>query len=290
MFFEVADHMPIRAVTFDLWLTLIWDSEELEEYRRLRRLVNFHRFARRYATKEVLSNEEEEIKKRKFGFNEVRLALEELSLRVQSMYEKDIDVHPRDRGKMLFELLDIKLPRSEESEIYERAGEILSDAGYYKKYPHLNPEAKRTFKLLKENFPGIKIGLISNAARSSTTYKRMLRSFGIARYFDNLTISCEVGFLKPRKEIFERSLKALSLEPHEALHIGDLFKADVVGATSIGMHSALYTGLWHKYAQYMNPGEHIPKDFEPRTKVLVSEISKLQDSVDLVRKISSPLH
>lgn len=273
--------MPIRAVTFDLWLTLVWDSEELEEYRRLRRLINFHRFARRYADKESLEQ-------KKFGFNNVRLALEELSVRVQGLYEKNYDVHPRDRGKMLFEILKIKLPKSEESEIYERAGEILSDSGYTKKYPHLNPEAKTTLRLLKEEFPGIKIGLISNAARSSATYGRMLRAFGIAKYFDDLTISCEVGYLKPRKEIFESSLKSLSVRPEETLHVGDLFKADVVGATSYGMHAALYTGLWHKYAQYMNPGEHIPEDFHPHSKrVVVSEITRLPQSADLVRKISS---
>jgi len=269
--------MTIKAVTFDLWLTLVWDSEELEEYRRLRRLINFHRFAKKYADKE-----------KKFGFNNVRLALEELSVRVQARYEKNFDVHPRERGKMLFEILDFRLPKSEESEIFERAGEILSNSGYTKKYPHVNPEAKPTFKMLKEEFPGMKIGLISNAARSAVTYGRMLRAFGIAQYFDDLTISCEIGYLKPRKEIFESSLRALSVRPEEALHVGDLFKADVLGATSCGMHAALYTGLWHKYAQYMNPGEHIPENFHPRTsKILVSEISKLQDSVELVRKISS---
>ena len=189
---------------------------------------------------------------------------------------------------MLFEILKIKLPKSEESEIHERAGRILSNSGYHGKYPHVNPEAKMTCKALKEEFPSIKIGLISNAARSAATYRRMLGAFGISEYFDHLTISCEVGFLKPRKEIFERALKALSVKPRETLHVGDLFKADVVGATSCGMHAALYTGLWHKYAQYMNPGEHIPEDFRPRSaKISVSEISKLQETVNLVRRISS---
>ncbi len=273
--------MQIRAVTFDLWLTLIWDSEELEEYRRLRRLINFHRFAKKYAANRTLEM-------KKFGFNDVRLALEELSERVRILYEQGFDVHPNDRGRMLFEILKIKLRKSEESEIHERAGRILSNSGYHRKFPNVNPEAKATFKALKEEFPGIKIGLVSNAARSAATYRRMLRAFGISEYFDHLTISCEVGFLKPRKEIFESALKGLSVRPSETLHVGDLFKADVMGATSCGMHAALYTGLWHKYAQYMNPGEHIPGDFLPHsTKVFVAEISKLQETADLVRKISS---
>ncbi|MCL4540494.1 MAG: HAD-IA family hydrolase, partial [Bacteroidetes bacterium] len=149
------------------------------------------------------------------------------------------------------------------------------------------PEARFTLKTLKETYPGIKIGLISNAARSSRTYARMFRSHGIIDYFDNLTISCEVGFLKPRREIFESSLRALGVKPRDALHVGDLFKADVVGATSVGMNSALYTGLWHKYAQYMNPGEHIPQSFKPRTKILVKEVESLREIVDLAGEIRS---
>ena len=127
--------LQIRAVTFDLWLTLIWDSEELEEYRRLRRLINFHRFAKKYEANRTLET-------KRFGFNDVRLALEELSERVRILYEQGFDVHPNDRGRMLFEILKIKLRKSEESEIHERVGRILSNSGYHKKFPHVNPEAK----------------------------------------------------------------------------------------------------------------------------------------------------
>ena len=63
-------------------------------------------------------------------------------MRVQSLYEQDRDVHPNDRGKILFEILKIRLPKSEQSEIYERAGRILSNSGYLRKYPRVNPEAK----------------------------------------------------------------------------------------------------------------------------------------------------
>jgi putative hydrolase of the HAD superfamily len=257
--------LPIKAVTFDLWLTLIWDSKELEEYRRLRRLMNFHKFARRVGAK---GNTAEHV-----SFSAVRLAMEQLSARVEKVYKKGRDVSPEDRGRMLFELLGIKFSSSEAAQVDAQAGRIMSDSGYHAKYPHLNPEAKPVLRELKE--AGLQIGLVSNAARSANTYDRMLKSFGIAQYFDELTISCEIGYLKPRKEIFASSLQALGVKPREALHVGDLFKADVVGASSYGMNAALYTGLWHKYAQYMNPGEHIPADFETKKPLIVKEISSL---------------
>ena len=100
----------------------------------------------------------------------------------------------------MFELLGIKFPRNETSSLEKQAGRIMSDSGYYGKYPHVNTEAKPVLKKLKQE--GIKIGLISNAARSSRTYRRMLNSYGIGEYFDALTISCEVGYLKPARESF----------------------------------------------------------------------------------------
>ncbi len=266
--------MTIKAVTFDLWLTLIWDSKELEEYRRLRRLLNFHKFVKRVGAKGKASE--------KISFDEVRLAMEELSVKVNKVYDKGRDVSPEDRGRMLFELLGIKFSKAESAEVDKQAGRIMSDSGYHAKYPHLNPEARPVLKELKE--AGLKIGLISNAARSASTYGRMMRSFGISHYFDSLTISCEVGYLKPRREIFSSALQSLDVRPREALHVGDLFKADVVGASSHGMNAALYTGLWHKYAQYMNPGEHIPKDFEAKQPLVVEEIASLRKIPEVIQE------
>ncbi|MGI0084244.1 MAG: HAD family hydrolase [Nitrososphaerales archaeon] len=267
--------MPIRAVTFDLWLTLIWDSKELEEYRKLRRLMNFSRF-----TSKIANNGGSP---RKLGLGDIRLAMEEMSLEVKKLYEQGYDASPEERGRLLFKILKIKVQKETANQVYEQAGKILSNAGYFSKFPKLNPEAKPTFKLLKENLPDLKIALISNAARSTATYRRMLSSFGIEKYFDEFVISCEVGYLKPRREIFQRALSLLKVEPKETLHVGDLFRADILGAAAAGMNACLYTGLWHKYAQYMNPGEHVPGDF--RATTVVKEIGRLQEAASVAKKI-----
>jgi HAD superfamily hydrolase (TIGR01549 family) len=275
--------MPLKAVTFDLWLTLIWDSKELEEYRRLRRLVNFHRLISR-----VRGDHENEmvVAEKKFRQADVRLALETLQEKVKSLYERGYDVHPRDRGRMLFELLGISFPAELKEKIYERAGNTLSNSGYFSRYPNLNPQAAPTLKLLKKAFPDLKIALVSNAARSARAYARILRALGIGGYFDHLVISCEVGYLKPRKEIFKRALSLLDVKPSEALHVGDLFRADVIGAVESRMNACLYTGLWHRYAQYMNPGEHIPREYVSKhPNLVIREIDKLQDVVRIAKSI-----
>jgi HAD superfamily hydrolase (TIGR01549 family) len=271
--------MAPKAVTFDMWLTLIWDTKELEEYRKLRRIINFHRLTKRMGTKGTI--------KEKITYNSIRLAMEELSVKVRDIYRKGLDLSPEDRGRMLFELLGVKFDRSEAESVYFEAGRTLSNSGYYSKYPNLNPEARPTFEALKREFPSVKIGLISNAARSSKTYRRMFHNFGVSDFFDHLTISCEVGYLKPRKEIFESALKSLDVAPEEALHVGDLFEADVSGAASVGMNSLLYTGLWHKYAEYMNPGERIPVGFKPKNGAIAEEISNLKQVVGVAKRLSN---
>ena len=260
-----------------MWLTLIWDRKELEEYRKLRRIINFHRLTRRMGTRGTMNE--------KISYNSIRLAMEELSVIVEKRYRKGLDLSPEDRGRILFELLGVKFDHSEAERVYGEAGRTLSDSGYYTKYPNLNPEAKSTLKKLKKEFPGIKIGLISNAARSAKTYRRMFRSFGISSYFDHLTISCEVGYLKPRKEIFESALKSLNVSPKETIHVGDLFEADVMGAASVGMHSLLYTGLWHNYSEYMHPRQRIPRDFETKYDVTAKEISNLSNVVEIAKEL-----
>lgn len=287
--------MPLKALTLDLWLTLIWDSSELEEYRKLRRMVNFYRFANRIHRNSGINAETS------FKFADVGIALETLSKKSEDFYERGKDLHPRDRGRMLFDLLKIKVEAKDRERIFESAGKVLSDSGYMRKYPHVNPEARPTLKLFRKEYPNLKIALISNAARSTSTYKRTLNALGIGQFFDHFVISCEVGYLKPRKEIFKHALKLLNVEPNEVLHIGDLFRADVVGATSCGMNACLYSGLWKRYSQLESvrnakngiipswAGEHIPQDFKTKNKknpkIIVREIEKLQQALEVAKKI-----
>lgn len=273
--------MPLKALTLDLWLTLVWDSKELEEYRRLRRIVNFYRFVNRTHKSGGIKVDAP------FRFNDARLAMEALSKKAEEYYSRGRDLHPTERGRMLFDGLGIKVAEDDASRIYKIAGTVLSNSGYMRRLPRLNPEAKPALEAFRKTFPDLRIALVSNAARSAETYRRILNSLGIGKYFDHFVISSEVGYLKPRKEIFQYALKLLDVRPHEALHIGDLFKADVVGAVSCGMNACLYSGLWHKYAQYENPGEHLPKDFKPRSsKTIVREIRHLKDALRVGKQIT----
>ena len=62
---------------------------------------------------------------------------------------------------------------------------------------------------------------------------------GITNYLDFTVTSQEVGASKPHPPIFLAALKKARVEPREAMHVGDQYRSDVVGAQSAGLHPVL---------------------------------------------------
>ena len=86
----------------------------------------------------------------------------------------------------------------------------------------------------------VPLGLCSNFSHSETA-ERVLALHGLREPLSAVAISDEVGLRKPRGEIFDAVLRALGVEPREALHVGDSLDADVSGAAAHGMRTAWIT-------------------------------------------------
>ena len=54
-------------------------------------------------------------------------------------------------------------------------------------------------------------------------------------YFDDVIFSCDVGFLKPDRKIYELSLEHLGVKGKEAVFVGDGGSREHTGAKAIGM-------------------------------------------------------
>lgn len=94
------------------------------------------------------------------------------------------------------------------------------------------PESHRhVLEACHEHF---QLGLISNFDHAPTVY-RVLEREGVRDLFQEILISAEVGWRKPRREIFQIALDRMRLDPAEALFIGDSLEIDVAGAKQIGM-------------------------------------------------------
>lgn len=83
---------------------------------------------------------------------------------------------------------------------------------------------------------GLRLAVVSNA---DGTVEKGLEQQGLRQYFELVVDSTVIGFEKPDPRIFSHALTALQCEPDDALHIGDMYFADVAGARSAGVHALL---------------------------------------------------
>jgi putative hydrolase of the HAD superfamily len=88
---------------------------------------------------------------------------------------------------------------------------------------------------------GYRLGIISN---SNGTLGDHLRRLGMARRFEMIVDSSQVGVEKPHPEIFRMALeRAGGVEAGRALYVGDVYAIDVLGAAGAGMHAMLFDPL-----------------------------------------------
>jgi putative hydrolase of the HAD superfamily len=81
-----------------------------------------------------------------------------------------------------------------------------------------------------------RLGVISNA---NGTVKKVFARIGIARFFEVIVDSAEVGIEKPDVRVFELALTGMNVRADEAAYVGDVFKIDVLGAHAAGMRAVL---------------------------------------------------
>jgi len=81
-----------------------------------------------------------------------------------------------------------------------------------------------------------RLGVISNA---NGTVKRVFARLGLARFFEVIVDSTEVGIEKPDVRIFEIALRQMNVRAADAAYVGDVFKVDVLGARAAGMRAIL---------------------------------------------------
>ena len=100
----------------------------------------------------------------------------------------------------------------------------------------------------------LKLGIISNW---DTPLHAMVEELGLAPYFDVVVASHDqrVRSAKPDAAIFEYALNAVDVSPEEAVHVGDSFEADIIGAHTAGIRAILLdrdgtqTGQWEETIQ-----------------------------------------
>lgn len=81
-------------------------------------------------------------------------------------------------------------------------------------------------------FKGVKTGLISNVDIIDSKY---WDESPLSELFDIVVFSCDVGTLKPQKEIYSLAMNKLNILPENSIFIGDGGSNEIFGAKSAGM-------------------------------------------------------
>ncbi len=102
--------------------------------------------------------------------------------------------------------------------------------------------AKETLVALQS--ANIRLGLVCDTGFTpGRVVRNLLDEAGLCDYLEVLCFSDEVGVPKPGNEIFAKALAELGARPPEAIHVGDLRRTDIAGASDIGMHAARFKGV-----------------------------------------------
>jgi len=146
-----------------------------------------------------------------------------------------------------------KRDRKERAEVYTRYQKIiLSEAGVkadqellakvmnkveqlFKRITFtLFDDVLSTLEILKEQ--RFTLGLLTNLAQDMSP---LCHKLGLESYLDFVVTSQQVGADKPEPPIFLAALDRAKVEASQAVHVGDQYKLDVIGARRVGINPIL---------------------------------------------------
>lgn len=99
---------------------------------------------------------------------------------------------------------------------------------------------------------GVKVAIISN---SEGMLERLFGELDVLDHFDLVVDSGTVGFEKPDPRIFRIAFERFGVPPERALHLGDVFATDILGARAAGCRHALIDPFGH----YEGRHEEVPR-------------------------------
>ena len=103
--------------------------------------------------------------------------------------------------------------------------------------PALKEGVEETLEVLNGEY---RMGIISDTGVTPGSIIRdHLEGHEVLHYFKSMVFSDEVGYCKPDPKVFEKALNELEVRPEEAVHVGDLLRTDVAGAKGVGMKAVL---------------------------------------------------
>ena len=217
----------IKAITFDLWDTLVIDDSD--EAKRAEQGLRSKFDERRHLLWEALNTTEP------IELETVRLAYNVGDAAFNKVWkEQHITWHIAERLRVILNGLGRELPDETFNAVVRAHEEMEVDIP-----PNAMPDAVPVLERLARRY---KLCIVSDAIVSpGSCLRRLLENHGLAKFFNGFAFSDEVGHSKPHRSMFESAAGQLGVEISEMLHIGDRDHNDVKGPQQLGMKAILFT-------------------------------------------------
>lgn len=218
--------MTIRAITFDLWDTVIID--ESDEPKRAQQGLLPKPLQRRKLVHDFL-NRHEPIAKESvdLAYNVTDAAFRHV------WYSQNVTWEVPERMEVLLKGLKRELPQDELDELIRLHEDMELEV-----QPDIADGIADAIRALSEKY---KLAVISDTIFSpGRALRKLLEINGILDCFSAFAFSDEVGCAKPAPKAFEAIAEQLGIGLDEIVHIGDRQRKDVDGAHNVGA-KAIYT-------------------------------------------------
>ena len=217
----------IKAITFDLWDTLVIDDSD--EAKRAEQGLRSKFDERRHLLWEALNTT------KPIEMETVRLAYNVGDAAFNKVWkEQHITWHIAERLRVILNGLGRELPDEIFNAVVRAHEEMEVDIP-----PDAMPDAVSVLERLARRY---KLCIVSDAIVSpGSCLRRLLENHGLAKFFNGFAFSDAVGHSKPHRSMFESAAGQLGVEISEMLHIGDRDHNDVKGPQQLGMKAILFT-------------------------------------------------
>lgn len=220
--------MSIKAITFDLWDTLVHDDSDEEERARLG--LRTKRDERRHLLWQALGGEDA------IPFDEVVLAYDTADAASNLSWKQfQITWTLSQRLNVVLEGLGRSLPHAEFERLAQESTRMEAD---------LPPRAVEGAVEALEQLAGrFRLAVVADSMFTpGRGLRQILARHDLLRFFNGFAFSDEVGHCKPHRVIFLTAAGQLDVTMGEVIHVGAREWNDIRGAQPLGAKTVLFTG------------------------------------------------
>lgn len=211
------DKTSVRAVTFDLWETLLFEKDGWNQRRMNARCQNLAQALGKLG--------------KRIPIEQFASAFNQMTPWLESIWENNREVTHLDQIQFI-----IKTASDGAINLKKEWTSQLSSAyisAIFEVPPILNPHTQKVLQLLEDQ--NKLIGIVCNTGLTpGIGLRKFLAKEGVGDYFDLMLFSDEAGVRKPNPEIFQIAARKLQVKPCNIVHVGDNLKSDVWGAQNAG--------------------------------------------------------